>query len=386
MNLALLALALASFGIGTTEFVIMGLLPDVAHDLDVTIPQAGLLVTGYALGVTFLSPFLALATAKLKRHQALISLTVVFTIGNLLCAVAPSYDLLMAARIVTALSHGAFFGLGSVVAAQIVAPERRAQAIAMMFMGLTLANVMGVPAGTILGQALGWRSTFWAVVLIGIIACLALRAWLPRDLPVTTLSLRQELGVLGRRQVLLAMAISVLASASLFTTLTYIAPLLEIVTKLSPHAVSLVLLLFGAGLTLGNLGGGKLGDWRIMPTLVGIFSVLILLLMAFSHLAAAAVPAILLVFFWGVLAFALVSPLQMRVLNEAAGAPNLASTINQGAFNFGNATGAWIGGIAIDRGMPYMHIPWIGAAVAALALVLTLYSWRLDRSLPAAAQ
>jgi DHA1 family inner membrane transport protein len=384
--LALLALALASFGIGTTEFVIMGLLPDVAHDLDVTIPQAGLLVTGYALGVTFLSPFLALATAKLKRHQALISLTVVFTIGNLLCAVAPSYDLLMAARIVTALSHGAFFGLGSVVAAQIVAPERRAQAIAMMFMGLTLANVMGVPAGTILGQALGWRSTFWAVVLIGIIACLALRAWLPRDLPVTTLSLRQELGVLGRRQVLLAMAISVLASASLFTTLTYIAPLLEIVTKLSPHAVSLVLLLFGAGLTLGNLGGGKLGDWRIMPTLVGIFSVLILLLMAFSHLAAAAVPAILLVFFWGVLAFALVSPLQMRVLNEAAGAPNLASTINQGAFNFGNATGAWIGGIAIDRGMPYMHIPWIGAAVAALALVLTLYSWRLDRSLPAAAQ
>jgi DHA1 family inner membrane transport protein len=184
---------------------------------------------------------------------------------------------------------------------------------------------------------------------------------------------------------MLAMAISVLASASLFTTFTYITPLLETVTRLTPHAVTLVLLLFGLGLTLGNLGGGKLGDWRIMPTLIGIFAILVLLLVLFSQTAQAVVPAVIGVFCWGVLAFALVSPLQIRVLNEASGAPNLASTINQGAFNLGNATGAWAGGVAITWGVPYAHIPWIGAMVAGVALILTVYSHRLDRAAPAAA-
>src|SRR6202165_5678597 len=227
---ALLALAMASFGIGTTEFVIMGLLPDVARDLSVTIPQAGLLVSGYALGVAFGAPILAVATARLDRRRALLLLIAIFIVGNVLCALAPSYALLMGARIVTAFGHGAFFGLGAVLAAEVVPPQKKAQAIALMFTGLTLANVLGVPFGTALGQALGWRATFWAVVGIGMAAAIALYAWLPRGLLSSGASLLQEARSLGRAQVLLAMLISVLASASLFSVFTYIAPTLETVT------------------------------------------------------------------------------------------------------------------------------------------------------------
>ncbi|GGC87743.1 hypothetical protein GCM10010994_52170 [Chelatococcus reniformis] len=261
-RLPLLALAIASFGIGTTEFVIMGLLPDVATDLAVTIPQAGLLVTGYALSVTFGSPILAIATARMQRKRALLVLIAIFILGNLLCAVAPGYALLMAARIVTALCHGAFFGLGAVVAAALVEPHRRAQAIAMMFAGLTLANVLGVPFGTALGQALGWRDTFFAVAAIGVLAALALQAWLPRELPVPPMDLAREARSLGRVQVLLAMLISVVTSASLFSVFTYIAPILEQVSGVSQHGVTLMLLLFGVGLTIGNVLGGRLADAR----------------------------------------------------------------------------------------------------------------------------
>jgi DHA1 family inner membrane transport protein len=219
---ALLALAAASFGIGTTEFVIMGLLPDVAHDLGVTIPQAGLLVSGYALGVVFGAPILAVATAHIDRRRALLLLIGIFILGNALCAIAPSYALLMGARIVTAFSHGAFFGLGAVVAASVVPPQKRAQAIALMFTGLALANVLGVPFGTALGQAAGWRATFWAVVGIGMVAASALYAWLPRGIASSGAGLLQETRALARGQVLLAMLISVLASASLFSVFTYI--------------------------------------------------------------------------------------------------------------------------------------------------------------------
>ena len=220
-NLPILALALASFGIGTTEFVIMGLLPDVALDLGVSLPDAGLLVTGYALGVTFGAPFLAIATARMDRRRALLLLISIFILGNFLCAIAPDYWLLMAARVVTAFCHGAFFGLGAVVASNLVAPHKRVQAIALMFSGLTLANVLGVPFGTALGQELGWRSTFWAVVAIGVVAASALYVALPRQIAASTGSLWLEAKSLGKKQVLLAMLISVLASASLFSVFTY---------------------------------------------------------------------------------------------------------------------------------------------------------------------
>src|SRR5258706_4217170 len=244
---ALLALALASFGIGTTEFVIMGLLPDVAHDLRVTIPQAGLLVSGYALGVVIGAPILAVATARLDRRQALLLLIAIFILGNCLCATAPSYVLLMGARIVTAFSHGAFFGLGAVVAANVVPPQKRSQAIALMFTGLTLANVLGVPLGTALGQAAGWRATFWVVTLIGLAAAGALAVCLPKHIEMRESSILREFNVLKNPQVLMVLGISVLASARLFSVFTYITPILADVNGLLPHAVTLVLLLFGLG-------------------------------------------------------------------------------------------------------------------------------------------
>jgi DHA1 family inner membrane transport protein len=381
-RLPLIALALASFGIGTTEFVIMGLLPDVASDLRVTIPRAGLLVTGYALSVAFGSPFLAVATARMDRRKTLLLLIGIFILGNALCALAPTYALLMAARIVTALCHGAFFGLGSVVAASLVPLHKRAQAIAMMFAGLTLANVLGVPLGTALGEAMGWRMTFWAVVIIGFVAAFALYAWLPRDIPVPRMRLIQEARSLANTQVFLAMAISVLASASLFSVFTYITPILEHVTRISPHAVTLMLLLFGVGLTAGNFLGGRLGDWKLMPSVIVIFAVLVPTLSLFTLTSTSLVPAAVTIACWGVLAFALISPLQMRVVNEAAQAPNLASTINQGAFNLGNATGAWIGAAVLTAGMPYDHLPWIGAGIAVGALTLTVVSVRLEARAP----
>ncbi|MEA3154280.1 MAG: transporter, family, inner rane transport protein [Betaproteobacteria bacterium] len=378
-RLPLLALAMASFGIGTTEFVIMGLLPDVARDLAVSIPKAGLLVSGYALGVTFGAPILAVATARLDRRRALLLQIGIFILGNLFCAVAPTYGLLMVARIATAFCHGAFFGLGSVVAAQVVPAEKRAQAIALMFTGLTLANVLGVPFGTALGQALGWRATFWAVVGIGVAAAIALYAWLPRRLLSAGASLMQEARSLGRPQVLLAMLISVFASASLFSVFTYIAPILETVTRESPHEVTWALVIFGAGLTLGNLVGGRLGDWRLMPSVIAIFILLIGVLAGFAVMDRVLWLALPTLFVWGSLTFALVSPLQMRVMSEASDAPNLASTLNQGAFNLGNASGAFVGGIALTDGLAYGSIPLIGAALATAGLMFSVLSYAMDR-------
>jgi DHA1 family inner membrane transport protein len=248
-----------------------------------------------------------------------------------------------------------------------------------MFTGLTLANVLGVPFGTALGQALGWRATFWAVVAIGVAAAIALYAWLPRGLQPPGASLLQEARSLGRAQVLLAMLISVLASASLFSVFTYVAPILEQVTRESPHQVTWALVVFGAGLTLGNLAGGRLGDWRLMPSVIATFILLIGVLAFFTvtdHVRWLALPTL---FVWGGLTFALVSPLQMRVMNEASDAPNLASTLNQGAFNLGNASGAFAGGVALTEGVAYASIPWIGAALATAGLMFSVLSYGLDR-------
>jgi len=379
LRLVLFALAMASFAIGTTEFVIMGLLPEVAGDLAVTIPQAGLLVSGYALGVVFGAPILAAATARLDRRHALLLLIAIFIGGNLLCAIAPNYVLLMGARIVTALCHGAFFGVGAVVASRVVPAEKRAQALALMFTGLTLANVLGVPFGTALGQALGWRATFWAVVAIGLAVAVALYAWLPRGMAPSGTGLIQQARTLGRAPVLLAMLISVLASASLFSLFTYIAPVLETVTRETPRQVTWILVVFGAGLTLGNLAGGRLADWRLMPSVIGIFAALIAVLALFSITDQSPPLAVMTIFLWGAAAFALVSPLQMRVVSEASGAPDLASTLNQGAFNLGNAAGAFAGELALTHGLAYGSLPWLGAGLATGGLAFSVLSWRLER-------
>ena len=385
MPLPLLALAVAAFGIGTTEFVIMGLLPDVARDLAVSIPAAGMLVSAYALGVTIGAPIVAIAVASMPRKKALMSLIGVFIVGNLLCAMAPNYAVLMVARIVTAFCHGAFFGIGSVVAAGLVAPNRRAQAIALMFTGLTLANVLGVPLGTALGQAVGWRATFWAVTVIGVLAAATLAVCLPGRIEMQKASLLREFSVLKNPQVVMVLGISVLASTSLFSTFTYITPILEDVTGLTPHAVTLVLLLFGLGLTVGSTLGGKLADWRLMPSLVASLLAIVVILTIFAGTMHSAVPAMATIFMWGVLAFAIVPPLQMLIVDRASHAPNLASTLNQGAFNLGNATGAWLGGMAIGAGAPLTTLPWVGVAAAVGALGLTLWSASLERRTPPAA-
>jgi DHA1 family inner membrane transport protein len=382
MPVALIALALASFCIGTTEFVIMGLLPDVARDLGVTIPQAGLLITGYALGVVIGAPIVAAAAIRIPRKTALLGMVGFFVVGNLLCGLAPNYAVLMIARIVTAFCHGAFFGIGSVVAADLVAPNRRASAIALMFGGLTLANVLGVPFGTALGNALGWRSTFLAIVVIGIIAAVAIAAWLPSNLAMKPSNLTSEIRVLGNRHVLLAMLTSALASASLFAVFTYIAPLLESVTALKPNAVTYALLVFGVGLTVGNLAGGRLADWRLMPSLLAVFVALFLVNVAFVFTSHSAVGAFVTLFVWGCFGFAVVPLIQMRVVNEAASAPNLAATLNQSAFNLGNASGAWIGGSAIAAGVAYGTLPWLGAGGALLAFVSAVVSARLSPAVP----
>ncbi len=378
MPLAIVALAVASFCIGTTEFVIMGLLPDIARDLAVTIPQAGLLVTGYALGVVVGAPVVAALVVAVPRKRALLGMVGVFVVGNLLCALAPNYGVLLGARVVTAFCHGAFFGIGSVVAAQLVAPERRAQAIAAMFAGLTLANVLGVPFGTALGNAFGWRSTFWAVSGIGVIAAVAVAVWVPSRLAMSRPDLRAELRVVGRPQVILAMAISVFASASLFSVFTYITPLLERVTRLTPAQVTIALLVFGVGLTAGNVLGGRLADWRLMPSLISAGVAVAVVLAAFAFTSRSSGAAYATMFVWGVLAFALVPLLQLRIVDEAAAAPNLASTLNQGAFNLGNALGAAIGSVAITAGVAYGDLPWIGSGIALLALATAIASLRLD--------
>jgi DHA1 family inner membrane transport protein len=379
MPLALFALAVAAFGIGTTEFVIMGLLPDVANDLHVSIPSAGLLITGYALGVVFGAPVLAIATANMPRRATLLGMTLTFVLGNALCALAPNYAALMSARVITALCHGAFFGIGSVVAAGLVAPNKRAQAIALMFTGLTLANVLGVPLGTALGQFAGWRSTFWAVTVIGLIAVVAQMAWLPKEIALQRTNLAAELRVLGKTNVLLAMAMSVMASASLFSVFTYIAPILQDITGVSPHGVTIMLLIFGVGLTVGSILGGKLADSRLLASLVGMALATVLIVAAFSQTSRSLIPAAITLFVWGITAFALCPILQLMIIDQAHEAPNMGSTLNQSAFNLGNATGAWIGGLVVGSGVQLTELPWTGAALAMLTLLTALFYIYLQR-------
>jgi MFS transporter, DHA1 family, inner membrane transport protein len=374
----LAALAVAAFGIGTSEFIIMGLLPNLADSFQVSIPKAGALVTGYALSVTIGAPLVAIATAKLERKLALLLLMGIFTLGNLTCAIAPTYNLLFAARVLTALCHGAFFGIGSVVASNLVPRNQRAQAIALMFSGLTLANVLGVPAGTALGQALGWRASFWAIVPIGFAAAGALFFFVPHQ-PAGTGSLIHEFRVLRKPEVLLVLAMSVLTSAALFCVFTYIAPTLLVVTQVSPHAVTLTLLLFGVGITVGNFAGGALSDWRPMAFLITALLTLIAALVALYFALPYVIPAVTMILIWGAIQFAAGAPLQSRIVEQAAAAPNLASTLNQGAFNLGNATGASLGGMMLTAGLSYRQLPIASAIVTFITFTLALISARLDR-------
>jgi len=381
-NWALFALAVAAFGIGTTEFVIMGLLPEVAGDLAVSIPKAGLLISAYALGVAFGGPFLALGAAKLPRKAMLIGLMGVFVLGNMGCALAPNYELLMVARIVTSFCHAAFFGIGAVVAADLVPREKRAQAMALMFSGLTIANVLGVPFGTILGQAAGWRATFWAVTGIGLLAMTALALWVPSHIEGGKHGLAKEMQALKVPQVWVGLATSVMASISMFVLFTYIAPFLRDVTGIAPHRVGGVLLLFGIGITIGNFAGARLADWRLMPSLMVIFLLTALALAVFTVTGSRPLPAIVTLFLWGGLIFAACTSLQARVVDRAGAGADLASTLNIGSFNLGNAIGAWLGGLVIAHGCQLIDLAWVGSAAALVALGMTVFSTGGMRRMP----
>ncbi len=388
MPLALLVLALSSFAIGTTEFVIMGLLPEVAADLSVTIPEAGWLVTGYALAVALGAPIMAVSTAKLKRRSALIMLMAFFIAGNLLCAIAPNYWVLMIARIVTALCHGAFFGIGSIVAANLVSEDRKARAVALMFTGLTLANVLGVPLGTAIGQAYGWRSTFWVVTVIGIVTIAGLIAILPKDKKEEESSILREIAALRNGRLWMALSVTVFFSASMFTLFTYIAPLLRDVTGVSPEGVTWTLFLIGLGLTVGNLIGGKLADWRLGATLAGVFAAIALTSAVFFYTSRFFIPAEITLFLWAAASFAAVPALQVGVVGFGKDAPNLVSTINIGAFNTGNALGAWVGGMVIDAGLDLTRVPLAASAMALIGLTATVLTYLSGRAqtAPAAAE
>ena len=381
MPIALLALTAGAFGIGTTEFVIMGLLLQVAADLHVSIAGAGLLISGYALGVAVGAPLLTIATRMLPRKTVLLALMAIFTLGNLACALAPGYAWLMAARVVTSLAHGTFFGVGAVVATGLVPAHKRASAISIMFTGLTAATLLGVPAGAWLGLQFGWRAAFWAVTAIGVLAFAVLAAFVPRAAADSRPApLRDELAVLARPQVLLGLAMTVLGYAGVFAVFTYIQPLLTQLAGLSQAAVSPVLLLFGAGLAAGNLLGGRLADRGALRAVLATLAVLAAVLGAMQFVIHTPATAVVFVAVLGVAAFATVAPLQLRVLEKASGAgQNLASSLNIAAFNLGNALGAWVGGAVIDHGPGLAALGWVAALLTLTGLAIALWSRALGR-------
>ncbi|MBO1336762.1 MFS transporter [Streptomyces sp. VRA16 Mangrove soil] len=379
MPLALLALAIGAFGIGTTEFVIMGLLPQVAGDFGVSIPTAGFLVTGYAVGVMLGAPLMTVLGTKIPRKRMLMVLMGFFIVGNLLSAVAPVFAVMLIGRVVASLAHGAFFGIGSVVAAELVAPQKKAGAIAMMFTGLTVANVVGVPLGTLIGQNIGWRVTFAIVAALGVIGLAGIAKLVP-DMPKPEgVHLRHEIAAFKNVQVLLAMAMTVLGFGGVFAAITYITPMMTNVAGFAESSVTWLLVLFGLGMVGGNLVGGKFADRALMPMLYVSLGALALVLGLFTVTAHNKFLAAITIALIGALGFATVPPLQKRVLDQASGAPTLASAVNIGAFNAGNALSAWLGGIVISAGLGYTAPNWVGAALAAGALVLAVVSAVLER-------
>lgn len=373
MPLGLIALAIGAFGIGLTEFVIMGLLPDVATDFAVSEATASWLISGYALSVVVGALGLTAATTRLPRKPVLLGLVVLFIAGNALTALAPDYTTAMIGRVIAALCHGAFFGIGSVVAADLVAPEKKARAIAIMFTGLTAANVFGVPFGTFVGQQFGWRATFWAISVIGVIAFAGIAALV--TVPRTDgdrVSLRHELGAFRSGQVWLSLTVTVLAYGGMFGAFTYIAYTLTGVTGFAASTVPWLLVLFGVGLVAGNFAGGRLADRSIDRTLIGFTSALLLILIAFGLLAWSQPATIAILVLLGAFGFGTVPGLQSRIMQYAGGAPTLASGANIGAFNVGNALGAWAGGLGIAAGLGYTSPIWIGAAITAVGLVVLL--------------
>ncbi|MGB2113510.1 MAG: MFS transporter [Marinobacter adhaerens] len=390
MPIALFALTLSAFAIGTTEFVIVGLVPTIAQDLGVTLPSAGLLVSLYALGVAVGAPVLTALTGRWNRKWVLLSLMSLFIIGNVLAWMAPNYASLMTARILTGLAHGVFFSIGSTIATSLVAKDKEASAIAIMFTGLTVALVTGVPLGTFIGQTFGWRATFLTVAALGAIALVGSALLVPKNLKQSApATLSQQLEVITHPRLLLVYAMTAIGYGGTFTAFTYLTPILEDVTGFAPGMVSLLLLVYGISVATGNIWGGKLAD-RLGPTsaLYIIFGGLAVILFALTFSAYNPIAAVITLLVWGAFAFGNVPGLQVYVVQLAERytphSVDVASGLNIAAFNIGIAGGAWLGGHVVED-MGLMNLPWIGGVIVLSALLLTRISSTLDNREPATA-
>jgi DHA1 family inner membrane transport protein len=386
MPLALLALAVSAFGIGTTEFVMMGLLPNVAGDLGTSVPTAGYLVSAYALGVVIGAPLLTAVGSRIPRKRMLLLLMALFVVGNFASALAPSFGWLLAGRMLAGLPHGAFFGVGAVVAARMAGEGRQARAVATMFLGLTVANIVGVPAATLLGQHLGWRATFLVVTVIGLLSLTALARLVPYVPVEAHQNVRRELRALANRQVLLGLATAVFGFGGVFAVYSYLASMTTEVMGLGESSVTLVLALFGIGMTLGALAAGPLTDRALRPTLYGSLGALAVVLVVFRFTVQVEWAALLMVVVLGAVGFMTTTPLQMLVMNKAKDAPTLASASNHSAFNLANAGGAWLGGAAIAAGWGWMSPALVGAVLAVIGLGIAVTAGLLDRTAGKAAE
>ncbi|MET1077305.1 MAG: MFS transporter [Pseudomonas sp.] len=375
LSLPLLALALGGFVVGSSEFIIMGLLPELAGDLRVDLADAGLLVSAYALGVVIGAPLLGPLLARLPRRQALLALMSAYSLGNLACALAPDYGWLLAARLLTAISHAGFFGCATLLAVELAPAHRRASAMALVISGLTIANVLGVPLGAWLGQATGWRTTFYVVAGLGLVTLLAQFLWLPATAAPARAAGGAWSGIL-RPPVLHALLVCSLSSVALFSVFTYISPFLRDVTGLSPDQSNGALLLMGIGLTLGNLLGGRLADRGLRHALPFAFGSGALCMLGLYGWGDAIVPTLLMLALWGTASFAISSPLQLLLVEQAGESASLAATLSHAAFNLGNAAGAWFGGLWLSAQLGLPQLPLFGLVLLLLAL---LVSWPLPR-------
>ncbi|CAI2494324.1 MFS transporter [Serratia plymuthica] len=380
MPLALLALAISAFAIGTTEFVTTGLLQDIARDLHITIPQAGYLTSGYALGVVISAPILTILLARFNRKHTLVFLILLFIAGSIVSARAVTFEELMFGRVLSAFCHGAFFGIGAVVATTVVAPNKKASAIALMFTGLTLANVVGVPLGTYVGQHFGWRAAFWAIAVLGVIGFAGLAALVPKQLAERS-HIMDEIAVFKRPQVWLALVVTAIGFSGLLASFAYISPMMTEVAGFAPENLAWILSIYGVGLVVGNIVAAKFADRALVPTILTLLILLTLVLLLFTYTIHIKPLAIITVFLLGAIGFGTIPPLQMYVMEKATGAPTLASAANISAFNLGASGGVWLGGMAIDAGYGFVSPNWVGAMTTGIGLLIAIYAVRQKQEL-----
>ncbi|MDW4358955.1 MFS transporter [Staphylococcus saprophyticus] len=376
--IAIWMLAIGAFAIGMTEFVIMGLLPNIARDFDVTVSQAGQLITGYALGVAIGGPIIVMLTIKWNRKYLLIVLMGIFIIGNLTASFSPNYGFMMTSRIITSLAHGSFFGIGSILAASMVRPEKRASAMALMFMGLSMSNILGVPFGTLIGQNFGWPMTFIIISIIGALALIGIIIFVPMQRETIKSSVLNELQILKEKRLWLTLAVTLFGFSSVFAYFTYISTVLIDVSNVQESLISYLLIIFGIGVTLGNVVGGKLADWNLNKALKIIFIVFILYFILLYFVQMNSILMIAGIFFFGLIGFSMSPSLQFKSTLISQDAPTLASTLNQSAFNLGNALGAFIGGVVVTN-LPIASLSLIAPILTVIGLIFLLVSIRVEK-------